>query len=52
MLFDKTLGVGARPFIGIILWPISQTFVNKFSFQQLFFSLSSTGEESRDRNIL
>lgn len=52
MLFDKTLGVGVRPFIRIILCPISQTFVNKCSFQQLFSSLSSTGEESGDRNIL
>lgn len=52
MLFDKTLGLGARSFTRIISWPISQTFVNKFSFEQLFSSLSSTGEESRDRNIL
>ena len=52
MLFDKTLGLGARPFTRIISCSISQTFVNKFSFEQLFSLLSYTGEESRDRNIL
>lgn len=45
MLFDKTLGVGAPTFHKNYIVAISQTFVNKFSFQQLFFSLSSTGRK-------